>query len=315
MVEDENIKTTVSPFAIREGEIKKFDGKDAYVSISQIIHKINLGHINDIHFAILDLVNEFEFMTSRQIYFMLLERGVEIKSQDKLNVKLEQMIKSKILTRYFFTSEEGKGIYRVYCLEKMGKYLLNSKETECNWQPTDNTKPVAMIKKRLAGNQVIIAYMRKAKNFDTYRVKPQITAKMADKTIKTHAEVKITKTTKTTSKSISLLFEVVRRELGWEHNFVDRMRLFKDFYDNFVPFDCGFNIMPQLILVCEDEKHMVETLKQIIANNLMPEKVKIYFTTDLKQNDTTLGKSFIEFVKDEENGKFKANNIEIKLLG
>lgn len=150
MVDDENIKTTVSPFAIREGEIKKFDGKDGYVSISQIIHKINLGHINDIHFEILDLVNEFEFMTSRQIYFMLLHKGVDIKSQDKLNLKLEQMVKSKILTRYFFTSEEGKGIYRVYCLEKMGKYLLNSKEVECKWQPTDNTKPVAMMKKRLA---------------------------------------------------------------------------------------------------------------------------------------------------------------------
>lgn len=209
MVDDENIKTTVSPFAIREGEIKKFDGKDGYVSISQIIHKINLGHINDIHFEILDLVNEFEFMTSRQIYFMLLAKGIEIKSQDKLNIKLEQMIKSKILTRYFFTSEEGKGIYRVYCLEKMGKYLLNSKEAECKWQPTDNTKPVAMVKKRLAGNQVIIAYRRKAKNFDSYKVKPQITAKVAGKTIKTHAEVKITKA----SKSISLLFEVVRREL------------------------------------------------------------------------------------------------------
>ena len=206
MVDDENIKTTISPFAIREGEIKKFDGKDGYVSISQIVHKINLGHINDIHFEILDLVNEFEFMTSRQIYFMLLAKGVEIKSQDKLNIKLEQMIKSKILTRYFFMSEEGKGIYRVYCLEKMGKYLLNSKEAECKWQPTDNTKPVPMIKKRLAGNQVIIAYLRKAKNFDSYKVKPQITAKMAGKTIKTHAEVKITKA----SKSISLLFEVVR---------------------------------------------------------------------------------------------------------
>ena len=90
MVDDENIKTTVSPFAIREGEIKKFDGKDGYVSISQIIHKINLGHINDIHFEILDLVNQFEFMTSRQIYFLLLHRGVEIKSQDKLNIKLER---------------------------------------------------------------------------------------------------------------------------------------------------------------------------------------------------------------------------------
>ncbi len=165
MVDDENIKTTVSPFAIREGEIKKFDGKDAYISISQIIHKINLGHINDIHFAILDLVNEFEFMTSRQIYFMLLAKGVEIKSQDKLNVKLEQMIKSKILTRYFFTSEEGKGIYRVYCLEKMGKYLLTSKEAECKWQPTDNTKPVPMIKKRLARKSSHYCLYEKSEKF------------------------------------------------------------------------------------------------------------------------------------------------------
>ena len=98
MVDDENIKTTVSPFAIREGEIKKFDGKDGYVSISQIIHKINLGHIGEIHFQILDLINEFEFMTSRQIYLLLLARGTDIKSQDKLNIKLEQLIKAKILT-------------------------------------------------------------------------------------------------------------------------------------------------------------------------------------------------------------------------
>ena len=40
MVEDEQIKTEVSPFAIREGEIKTFDGKDGYVSMNQIINKI-----------------------------------------------------------------------------------------------------------------------------------------------------------------------------------------------------------------------------------------------------------------------------------
>lgn len=49
MVEDSEIKATVSPFAIREGEIKVFDGKDGYVSMNQIIHKINIGHINDLH--------------------------------------------------------------------------------------------------------------------------------------------------------------------------------------------------------------------------------------------------------------------------
>ena len=194
MVEDNEIKAQVSPFAIREGEIKTFDGKDGYVSMNQIVHKINIGHITDIHFAILDLVNEFEFITSRQIYQMLEIKGIDPKSQDKLNNKLDALVKSKILTRYYFTSDEGKGIYRIYCLEKMGKYLLTSKEVECKWQPSDNTKPVPMIKKRLAGNQVLIAYLRKVKAFDSYTVKPPITAKTLGKVFKaTGGSVKLTK--------------------------------------------------------------------------------------------------------------------------
>ena len=88
MVKDSEIKTKISPFAMRQGEIKVFDGKDGYVSINQIIHKINLGHISDVHFKILDLVNEFEFLTSRQIFQMLEWKGIEVASQDKLNNKL-----------------------------------------------------------------------------------------------------------------------------------------------------------------------------------------------------------------------------------
>ena len=96
MVEDNQIEATESPFAVRNGEIKVFDGKDGYVSMNQIVHKINLGHITDIHFQILELVNEFEFLTSRQIYQILVHKGLEIKSQDKLNNKLDQLVKSKI---------------------------------------------------------------------------------------------------------------------------------------------------------------------------------------------------------------------------
>ena len=196
MVEDSNIKTEVSPFAIREGEVKTFDGKDGYVSMNQIIHKINIGHITDIHFKIMELVNEFEFITSRQIYQILLHKGEDIKSQDKLNTKLEQLVKCKILTRYYFTSEEGKGIFRIYCLEKMGKYLLNSRGIECKWQPTDNTKTASMIKKRLAGNQIIVAYLRKVSAFDSYTVKPVLTAKKISKVFKCQAGIKLTKSKK-----------------------------------------------------------------------------------------------------------------------
>lgn len=312
MVEDNEIKTQISPFAIREGEIKTFDGKDGYVSMNQIIHKINIGHITDIHFAILEIVNEFEFITSRQILQLLEWKGIDAKSQDKLNNKLEQLVKSKILTRYYFSSEEGKGIYRIYCLEKMGKYLLNSKEIDCKWQPTDNTKPVPMIKKRLAGNQTIIAYLRKVKAFDSYIPKPSINAKMAGKVFKaTGGSVKLTKN----GKALQFLFEVVRRENDWEKKLVDKMRLYQDFYDNFVPGDSGFASMPQLIFICEDEKHMAETFKTIIVNKVEIKQLKLYFSTDLRQNEETLSKTLVEFKQDPETKKYKMEDVEVKLLG
>lgn len=312
MVEDIEIKTTVSPFAVREGELKVFDGYDKYVSMNQIVHRINIGHINDIHFKIMELVNEFEFITSRQLFQMLQTLKIDVASQDKLNNKLEQLVKCKILTRYYFTTEEGNCIYRVYCLEKMGKYLLNSRGTECKWQPTDNTKPVALIKKRLAGNQVLIAYLRKVTAFDSYTVKPQLRAKQTGKTFKaTGGSIKLTKN----GKSLDFLFEVVRREEDWQERLVEKMKLYKDFYENFVTMDSGFERVPQLIFICEDEKHMVETFKEIVKNKLELPKIKLYFTTDLKQNNETLSTSLTEFKLDESTGKYKMETGEVKLLG
>ena len=310
MVEDNQIKAEVSPFAIREGEIKTFDGKDGYVSMNQIVQKINLGHINEIHFEILKLVNEFEFITSRQLLQMLKYKNIDIKSQDKLNNKLEQCIKSKLLTRYYFSSEGGNGIYRIYCLEKMGKYLLESREIETKGQPSDNIKPVPMIKKRLAGNQVLIAYLRKVKSFTSYIVKPALTAKSLGKVFKaTGGAVKLTKN----NKSIEFVFEVIRREDEWKKKLVDKMKLYKDFYENFVTMDSGFKTIPQLIIVCEDEKHTAETFKEIVINRLEIEQIKLYFTTDLRQNSDTLENTLIQFVIDE-NGKYKMENVDLKLL-
>ena len=280
--------------------------------MNQIIHRINIGHINEIHFVILELVNEFEFITSRQLLQMLEWKKIDVGSQEKLNNKLEQLVKTKILTRYYFDSEDGKGIYRIYCLEKMGKYLLNSRGIECKWQPTDNTKPVAMIKKRLAGNQTLIAYLRKVKTFDSYTPKPAFTAKQAGKTFKASGgSVKLTKN----NKSIEFVFEVIRREEEWEKRLKDKMKLYKDFYENFQVGDSGYMGLPQLILVCEDERHMAETFKTIIMNNLEIRNIKLYYTTDLRQNEETLEKTLVEFKLDSETKKYKMENIEVKLLG
>ena len=312
MIEDSEIKTTVSPFAIRPGEIKVFDGKDGYVSMNQIIQKINVGHINDLHFRIMEIVNEYEFITSRQLFKLLEKEKFELKSQDKLNNKLEQLVKSKILTRYYFNSEDGKGIYRIYCLEKMGKYLLNSRGVECKWQPTDNTKPVAMIKKRLASNQLLISYKEKVQAFDSFQIKVSMNAKILGKQFKaTGGKVTLSKN----GKSIDFIFEVIRREDDWQKKLADKMKLYKDFYENFVAMDSGFKTIPQLILLCEDEKHMAETFREIVVNGLGIDKLNLYYTTDLRQNDSTLEHSLAEFKLDPVTNKYKMENVDIKLLG
>ncbi len=310
MIKDSEIKAQVSPFAMREGEIKTFDGKDGYVSMNQIVHKINIGHITDIHFAILEIVNDFEFITSRQIYQLLELKGIDPQSQDKLNNKLESLVKSKILTRYYFTSDEGKGVYRIYCLEKMGKYLLASKEIECKWQQSDNTKPVSMIKKRLAGNQILIAYKTKVKAFDSYKVKVALNAKQAGKIFKTNGGIKLTKS----NKSIDFIFEVVRREDEWQKKLIEKMRLYKDFYDNYVPGDSGYSSLPQLIIVGEDDKHLAEIFKEIVTSQVEISKISLLFTTDLRQNEDDLSKSLIQFKLDPTTNKYKVENVNLKLL-
>ena len=309
MINDDEIQAEVSPFAMREGEIKVFDGKDGYVSMNQILQKINLGHINDLHFKIIELVNKFEFLTSRQLFQLLKIENVEIKDQAKLNTKLEQLTKCKILTRYYFTSKEGNAIYRVYCMEKMGKYLLNSREIECKWQPSDNAKPVEMMKKKLSGNQLIIAYMRKVKAFNSYTLKPQITAKSLGKIFKPIAKIN----SKYANREIDFVYEVIRRNPGWENKLVERMELWKDFYYNFVPGDSGFKTIPQLVFVCEDKKQMAEVFKTLIINNIKIDKINFYYTTDLMQNADDLSHSLYDFI--EENGKYNVRNVEAKILG
>ena len=73
--------------------------------------------------------------------------------------------------------------------------------------------------------------------------------------------------------------------------------------------------MPQLILICEDDKHTAEAFREIVTNKVEIQQIKLYFTTDLRQNEETLAKTLVEFKIDETTGKYKMENVEVKLLG
>lgn len=311
MVEDNAIKAPKSPFAMRENEIKVFDGKDGYASIDQVVFKINMGYIGEVHFQIMEIINEFEFITSRQIYQMLAIKGIEMKSQDKLNKKLEDMIKSKIITRYYFSSDEGKGIYRVYCLDKVAKYLLNSRGIKTSWQPTDNTKPVYMLKRRLAGNQAIIAYMQKVAAFKGFMINPIMFAKRQNiKFQPSGGQVVLVKN----DIKVDFVFEVVRRNPGWEEKFMEKMKLFEEFYANYQAKDCGFDKKPQLVIVGEDDEHLIEIFKAVKKVKVELNGIEIYYTTDLRQLETAIDKTLITFKQDPATGKYKMEIQQVPLL-
>ena len=77
--------------------------------------------------------------------------------------------------------------------------------------------------------------------------------------------------------------------------------------------DSGFSSMPQLIIICEDEKHMAETFREIVTNQVEIPQIKLYFTTDLRQNKDTLENTLVEFKLVD--GKYKMEDVELKLLG
>ena len=311
MVEDNEVKAPKSPFAMRENEIKVFDGKDGYASIDQVVFKINMGYINELHFQIMEIINEFEFITSRQIFQMLAIKGIEVKSQDKLNKKLEDMIKSKIITRYYFSSDEGKGIYRVYCLDKVAKYLLNSRGIKTAWQPTDNTKPVYMLKRRLAGNQVIIAYMQKVSAFKGFVINPMMFAKRQNiKFQPSGGQVILVKN----DIKIDFIFETVRRNPGWEEKFMEKIKLYEEFYDNFQAKDCGFDKKPQLVIIGEDDEHLIEIFKAVKKVKAEISGVEIYYSTDLRQLEGDIDKTLIAFRQDPETGRYKMEMQQVPLL-
>ena len=294
MIEDSAIKAPKSPFAMRENEIKVFDGKDGYASIDQVVFKIDMGYINELHFQILEIINDFEFITSRQIYQMLNYKGIEVKSQDKLNKKLEDMIKSKIITRYYFSSDEGKGIYRIYCLDKIGKYLLNSRGIKTTWQPTDNTKPVYMLKRRLAGNQVIIAYMQKVAAYKGFTLNPMLYAKRQNTRFQpSGGQVTVVKD----DIKVDFIFEVVRRNPGWEEKFMEKMKLYQ-------AKDCGFDKRPQLVLIAEDDEHLIELFKNVKRINVELKGIELYFSTDLRQLESEIDKTIIVFKQDPTTGRY-----------
>ncbi len=316
MINDKEIRARVSPFAVREGEIKVFDGKEGYASINQVVFKMDMGYISEQHVMTLEIVNEFGFVTSRQVTQVLDFRGkledIEPeKRQERVAKWLEDLTKSKVLSRYAFQTDAGKSSYRVYSLEKIATYILKQRNINTTWQPTDNTKPAYALKRKLAGNQIIIAYMTKVAAFK--EVDPNILMYAKKYNVKfkpTGGMVKLD----AGEYDIDFIFEVVRRQEDWQGMLAEKIQLYSDFYENFSKNDAGFYAPPQIVFVGEDVAHNAEIFKILKRVGFVLKDEEIYFTTDIEQLEEDLTKTISVFEYDKETNKYKLVEKDMNLL-
>ncbi len=307
MVNDKEVKTAVSPFAVRENEVKVFDGKEGFASINQVVFKMDMGYINESHIKALEVVNEFGFVTSRQVTQILDLRGKlddieEDKKQNRVAKWLEDLTKSKVIARYYFQSEAGKSSYRVYAMDKIATYILKQRNIPTSWQPTDNTKPAYAVKRKLAGNQIIIAYMQKVAAF--YSTTPNVLLYSKKYNVKFKPTGGMV-TLKDGTEDVNFIFEVVRRNEDWKNMFAEKVQLYSDFYENFSRNDAGFYDKPQLVIVGEDIQHIAEIFRIIKKVGMYLKDEEMYFTTELKHLDETLENSINIFELEKDSKKYK----------
>ena len=296
MVNDKEVKTVVSPFAVRENEIKVFDGKEGFASINQVVFKMDMGYINEYHIKVLEVVNEFGFITSRQVTQILELRGKlsdieEEKRQNKVAKWLEDLTKSKVIARYFFQSEAGKSSYRAYAMDKIATYILKQRNIPTTWQPTDNTKPAYAVKRKLAGNQIIIAYMQKVAAYSSSTPNVLLYSKKYNVKFKPTGGMV---TLKNGTDEENFVFEVVRRNEDWQNMFAEKVQLYSDFYEK-----------PQLVIVGEDIQHIAEIFRIIKKVGIVLKDDEIYFTTELKHLENDLVNSINVFELEPDSRKYK----------
>lgn len=268
---------------------------------------MDMGYINESHIRALEVVNEFGFVTSRQVTQILDIRGKlndieEDRKQNKVAKWLEDLTKSKVIARYYFQSESGKSSYRAYCIDKIATYILKQRNIPTSWQPTDNTKPAYAVKRKLAGNQIIIAYMQKVAAFSSSNPNVLLYSKKYNVKFKPTGGLIVLKEG---ANELNYIFEVVRRNDDWQNMFAEKVQLYSDFYENFARNDAGFYDKPQLVCVGEDIQHIAEMFRIIKKVGMILNDEEMYFTTELKHLDENLENAINVFELDPDTKKYK----------
>ncbi|NBI07646.1 hypothetical protein [Senegalia massiliensis] len=307
---DSDIIVTKSPFSSCENEKKNLVQVNRHCTLKYVEEMIIRGDISGIDFDILQSLYELEFATSRMITQHINLKGIEI-PQTKIQNRIK-VLRKHLLISSFYCSNGDKALNTKYhCIERWGCKLLNSREISTNnWKPFDSARPLSIMKRILARNQVLLTLQSKLDNIEEFNLNKSYRLPLMSNNLRPHLEIKLKNST---GEIETIFFEVSRLSDGGVEKTLERIKLYKEFINNFKPTPELIK-PPQVVLVGEDDSHLFNLFKNILANKIKLDKSQILYTSDLRIITSDINRSLIRFNLIKDGDKLKSKIEELNYI-
>ncbi|WP_459195647.1 hypothetical protein [Wukongibacter baidiensis] len=287
----------LSPFKYKPCSIRC-----ANIKISSSYREINNLRLRNkfkpIDLEILNILFEFKYLNkyNLNVYFGNNNRFANFTETSDLKSRLSFLWKEGIILRYYFIWDDKSDTRRssnFYTLSQGGlSYLKKMNKLNVNVSEYLILESSELIFKKLAANQLVINYISKLSNLKDFKLNLPTYSKRHRVKFDLYSLI----TMNYNEKVVPLIIEPVRRIDSWDKNLTNRLILIKDFLINSTATTNNVHtVTPLIILVCEDDKHIIETFEKVIYRKEL--NFEVFYTTDVSQTNNDLSQSLYSFKK------------------
>lgn len=297
MFDDTFIKAETSPFKTYPDDKQEFIGRTNYVDLGKAIQQYRNGEIDERMLHILDIVVHHSYISTRQIWQMyLLKYRLYIK-RNNLKKLLNRMADKGLVVEFVVNSSMGGTNYHIYCADYNGVRLYTALTSESvNWKRTDTLQKPYIIKRSLAKNQFLIAYL---KYYDIdYKLQPKLMWNgEKGREIAVVPAMQLTFMLKEHLDSIVFLVEVIRTYKGWEESYSEKLIRYGQYMKSVEDTQA---LKKYYIIVCAETPEQVKEAAQLFYKLQHVKKIselrnmKLFYTYDLELLDTHFEKSLLD---------------------
>lgn len=303
VLDDSAIETDNSPFKTYGDEIQSFPMKNVYIPLGKVMQQYRNGEISDRMLRILEIMLKYKYVSARQIWqIYLIDYGLYI-GRANLNRTLRRMSEKALIVVFDIKSPSATRGYRVYCADYNGARLGTAvTKKQYNWTKTDYIEKTYKIKRTLAANQLLIAFLKHF-IFD-YEISPKLT--WADSNGKKCAVVPAIKMVFSpadqTDKEIFLI-EVIREYRDWRKDYSEKLIRYGRYLHSIEMTRDHINY--HLIVCAESQEQISEAIDEhyqlwAVAHATEVRNVKPFYIHDLDLLDANIENSLLENIKGKE---------------